>query len=165
MIRGIGISNVTPEQIRAYAACGEIALVQQRYSMLNRECEENGILAVCEELGISLQAYSPLERGLLTGKVTMETVAVGTAKESDPWFAPENRKRVLDMLSSFEPFCRKYESSMASLVVAWTAARNDRIHVLCGARKPEQLLYNVRGGELILEPEDEERITKQILQL
>lgn len=152
-IRAIGISNVTPEQIEAYNACGPIALVQQKYSMLDRTCEE-GVIPKCQELGIAFQAYSPLERGILTGKITMDSQAFGIAKKGIKWYEPENRKRIIAALEQFKPLCEKYHTSMASLVIAWTVARYPFINVLCGARKPEQIEDNVAGGSLVLEPED-----------
>ncbi len=160
-IRAIGISNVTPEQIRKYASCGKIALVQQKYSLLDRTCEHNGIISTCQDLGISFQAYSPLERGILSGKVRMDTALVGTAKQGIPWFEPEKRIRVIQMLDRFLPLCQKYNVSMASLVIAWTAAQADTWNVLCGARKPEQIDDNAAGGATILSPEDIEFMDQQ----
>ncbi|MBQ9321616.1 MAG: aldo/keto reductase [Eubacterium sp.] len=159
-IRAVGACNVTPEQIRTYASCGKIAVIQQKYSMLDRTVEQNGVMDACEELGITFQAYSPLERGLLTGKVTMQTEAVGNAKKSLRFYAPEERRKVLAMLEEFKPLCEKYETSMASLVIAWTVARKPYMSVLCGARKPEQVSDNAAGGSLILEQEDLEKIDR-----
>ena len=50
-VSAIGVSNVTPEQIREYAKYGTIAVVQQKYSLLDRTCEQNGILDVCADTG------------------------------------------------------------------------------------------------------------------
>ena len=72
-IRAIGVSNVTTEQVSGYLACGEIALVQQRYSMLDRAAEDT-LLRQCREKGLTFQAYSPLEHGLLTGKTARDFV-------------------------------------------------------------------------------------------
>lgn len=157
-IRAVGACNVTPEEIREYAACGKVAIIQQKYSMLDRTVEQNGIMDTCEELGITFQAYSPLERGLLTGKVTMQTEVVGRAKQTLRFYAPEERQKVLAMLEQFKPLCEKYETSMASLVIAWTVARKPFMSVLCGARKAEQVNDNAAGGSLILEQEDLEKI-------
>ena len=159
-IRAVGACNVTLEQIRTYASCGKIAVIQQKYSLLDRTVEQNGVMDTCEELGITFQAYSPLERGLLTGKVTMQTEAVGNAKKSLRFYAPEERRKVLAMLEEFKPLCEKYETSMASLVIAWTVARKPYMSVLCGARKPEQVSDNAAGGSLILEQEDLEKIDR-----
>jgi methylglyoxal reductase len=152
-IRAIGISNVTPEQIDEYAKYGTIALVQQKYSLLDRTCEE-AIMPKCKEHGITFQAYSPLERGILTGKVKMDTQLVGNAKKGIIWYEPEHRQKLLNVLEGFYPLCDKYNTTMASLVIAWTAAQMDNLNVLCGARKVDQVADNANGGSLILDPAD-----------
>ena len=165
-IRAIGVSNVTPEQIREYAKYGTIAVVQQKYSLLDRTCEQNGILDVCRELRISFQAYSPLERGMLSGKVRMDTTYTGTAKNGIRWYAPEQRARVIAMLEQFRPLCEKYDISMASLVIAWTAARAENFSVLCGARKTAQVADNAAGGSVALSEQDAaymDRLARELL--
>ena len=165
-IRAIGVSNVTPEQIREYAKYGTIAVVQQKYSLLDRTCEQNGILDVCRELRISFQAYSPLERGMLSGKVRIDTAYTGTAKNGIRWYAPEQRARVIAMLEQFRPLCEKYDISMASLVIAWTAARAENFSVLCGARKTAQVADNAAGGSAVLSEQDAaymDRLARELL--
>ena len=71
-IRAIGASNVTADIIRGYCKYGQLDVIQEKYSLLTRRVEKQ-LLPTCRELGVSVQAYSPLEQGLLTGKVTMET--------------------------------------------------------------------------------------------
>ena len=81
-IRAIGASNVTADLIRGYCRYGQLDVIQEKYSLLTRRIEKQ-LLPTCRELGVSVQAYSPLEQGLLTGRVTMETTfpeaAPGTA--------------------------------------------------------------------------------------
>lgn len=152
-IRAIGISNVTVDDINEYSKFGNIALIQQKYSMLDRTYEST-LMPKCKELGITFQAYSPLERGILTGKVRMDTEIVGNAKNSTKWFQPEHRAKLLAVLDSFMPICTKYNCSLTNLVIAWTAARMDNINVLCGARKVDQVADNARGGDILLERQD-----------
>ena len=73
MTRTVGVSNFNPTQmLTAYSALARqdipLASNQLHYSLLDRAVEKNGTLARCKELGIRLIAYSPLEKGLLTGK-------------------------------------------------------------------------------------------------
>jgi len=68
-IREIGVSNVTPAQLKAYAAVGAIASAQEQFSMLERRHEAD-LFPLCRELGVSVLAYSPLAMGLLSGKIT-----------------------------------------------------------------------------------------------
>lgn len=80
--RTVGVSNFGQKQmLRAYSTLAQhgipLASNQVHYSLLNRSVEKNGTLARCKELGIRLIAYSPLEKGLLTGKYSLETPPPG----------------------------------------------------------------------------------------
>lgn len=159
-VRALGISNVTADHIREYAKYGTIALIQEKYSMLDPRIEES-LMPVCKELGITVQAYSPLERGMLTGRIKADTqVEMGSAKNGIKWYQPENRQKVVDLIDSFEPLCKKYQCSVSNLVIAWTAAQMDNINVLCGARKLDQIEDNAKGGDIILSKEDVAIMTK-----
>ncbi len=77
LIKAIGVSNYSREQIqRAYETLAKqgvkLASTQVEYSLLNREIEQNGVKQLCDELGISIIAYSPLAQGLLTGKYSSD---------------------------------------------------------------------------------------------
>ena len=63
-IRAIGASNVTAEDIREYCKYGQLDVIQEKYSIATRRIEKE-LVPVCQELGVSIQAYSPLEQGLL----------------------------------------------------------------------------------------------------
>lgn len=82
MTRTVGVSNFGQNRmIGAYTTLArhgiQLASNQVHYSLLNREVEKNGTLARCKELGIRLIAYSPLEKGLLTGKYSSENPPPG----------------------------------------------------------------------------------------
>lgn len=82
LARTVGVSNFGEKRmLRAYSALAQrgIALAsnQVHYSLLSREVEKNGTLARCKELGIRLIAYSPLEKGLLSGKYSIENPPPG----------------------------------------------------------------------------------------
>lgn len=80
--RTVGVSNFNATQMMtAYSALARhnipLASNQVHYSLLRREVEKNGLLARCQELGVRLIAYSPLEMGLLTGKYSTENPPAG----------------------------------------------------------------------------------------
>jgi aryl-alcohol dehydrogenase-like predicted oxidoreductase len=85
MARTVGVSNYDEKlMIRAYTTLARhgipLASNQVHYSLLNRKVEKNGTLARCKDLGIRLIAYSPLEKGLLTGKYSAENPPPGVRK-------------------------------------------------------------------------------------
>lgn len=77
LTRTVGVSNYNQTQmLRAYSALArnnvQLAANQVSYSLLNRAIENDGLLARCNELGVRVIAYSPIEKGLLTGKYSSE---------------------------------------------------------------------------------------------
>jgi len=82
LTRTVGVSNYNQSQmLRAYSALARknvpLAANQVTYSLLNREIEKEGLLARCNELGVRVIAYSPIEKGLLTGKYSVENPPPG----------------------------------------------------------------------------------------
>jgi aryl-alcohol dehydrogenase-like predicted oxidoreductase len=80
--RTVGVSNFDGTQMmNAYSALArhkiQLASNQVHYSLLNRAVEKNGLLERCKELGVRVIAYSPIEKGILTGKYTAENLPTG----------------------------------------------------------------------------------------
>lgn len=155
-IRAIGASNLSREQFLEYVAAGQLDLVQEKYSLLDRAAGER-CLDLCAAHGVTFQAYSPLERGMLTGKITVDTpVDITLAKSRVPWFQPENRPKIAALKDKWAPLCAKYGCSMAQLVIAWTTAQGNgsNVNALCGARKLHQIEDNAGGGDIVIDAAD-----------
>lgn len=161
-IRAIGACNITVEQIKAYQAVGPLDTVQPRYSMLDRRIEQD-VLPYCRAQQISILAYSPLEYGLLTGKIGMDrTFSPGEVRDGKFWFQPENRQRVLAMLAGWADLTSKYQCTLGQLVIAWTVAQPGVTFALCGARKPEHARENAGAGNLALDAADLQRMRRDV---
>lgn len=77
LVRAVGVSNFNAAQmLKAHAVLVKrgvpLASNQMEYHLLNRQVEQNGLLKLCQELGVTMIAYSPLAKGMLTGKYTPE---------------------------------------------------------------------------------------------
>ena len=157
-IRAIGASNTTAAFIRGYCKYGELDVIQEKYSLLTRRVEKQ-LLPTCKELGVSIQAYSPLEQGLLTGKVTMETTyPAENARSTNPTFLPARRAQAIQLLDGWKDLTEKYDCTPAQLVIALTARMIPGLHVLCGARTPEQAMENTKALTLKLDGADAVRM-------
>jgi methylglyoxal reductase len=156
-IRAIGVCNVSPDELRDNCAHGAVATNQFRYGMLFRGPEKD-LLPVCRERNVATLTYMSLEQGLLTGKVGMDrTFSAGEFRSNEawnPWYKPENRRRVLDLLAAFGPLTQKHACSLSQLVLAWTVAQPGVTHVLAGARTATQVQENAGAGALTLTAED-----------
>lgn len=159
-IRAIGASNVTVDNLREYIKIGQLDVIQEKYSILDRRIEKE-LLPFCEENNIALQTYSPIEQGLLTGKIKEDyEIKPGEVRENKKWWLPENRKLALEMLSKWEDLTDKYNCTLGNLVIKWTASQSNNINVLCGARKLHQVEENVKAADINLETADIERMTR-----
>ena len=153
-IRGIGISNATPEILEAYLRCGPVDLVQEHFSLLTREHAAR-YLPLCEREGVTFQTFRSLEEGVLSGKLTADYRApAGDVRTGPKWFQPEHLPRALGMLDRLRPLCDKYHCSMAALIFAWTLAQSESLNLLVGIRRLETLYDTIAAVDLTLEPED-----------
>jgi len=153
-IRGIGAANVDADQVGEYLKHGELDLVQLRYSILDRAVEQN-LIPTCIENGVTVQAYSPLEMGILAGAVPRGyRPEPGNARAGKKWFEPARLEQALDMLDAWTPLREKYGCGTADLAIAWILAQNPNIAVLSGSARPEELEQNVKALAIHLSPED-----------
>jgi methylglyoxal reductase len=164
-IRAIGVSNVSPEELKENMACGEVASDQFRYSMLCRDSEKD-ILPLCLEKNVATLTYMSLEQGLLTGRIGMDRTFAETETRGmgnlNPWLKLNNRKGILDLLAGWCGLTEKYDCTLAQLVIAWTAAQPGVTHVLCGVRREAQAKENVSAGDLSLDDADLSRIRRDV---
>lgn len=162
-IRFYGASNASLDQIKEYQKYGELSLVQDRFSLLSRQNQK--LVEYCEQSNITFQAYSPLERGLLTGKIQRDTPVIGTAKASIPWFQVEKRAMVLDVLDRLSGMCESHHCTIGNLVIAWTMSFSTTMNVLCGARMPDQVIENAKASDITLSIDDKKFIGELVLPL
>lgn len=164
-IRAIGVCNLSPAELEEYLSCGAIATHQFRYSMLNREPEKE-MLPLCQKHHLATLTYMSLEQGLLTGKIGMDHVfqegEFRTSAEWFPWLAPQNRRRILDLLDGWQPLCETHHCTLAQLVLAWTLAQPGITHVLAGARKHHHIQETAAAADIELSKEDLTRITADL---
>jgi len=100
-------------------------------------------------------AYSPLARGLLTGKIGPDRrFAEGDQRAGNPRFSPENLAKIEQMLREFQPIAGAHGLTPAQLAIAWTIAQPGCTHALCGARNAAQAVENAQAGEAVLSQQD-----------
>jgi aryl-alcohol dehydrogenase-like predicted oxidoreductase len=151
-VRAIGVSNYDREWLgKAKAAAPSLASLQPPYSLIQRKIEQDGTLAFCREHQVAAIVYSPLERGLLTGKVTPDRqFPPGDHRATHKFFTVENRKRVLAALEKIKPIADRHGASYAQVVINWTIHQPGITAALVGARNAEQATHNAAAMKLTL---------------
>jgi aryl-alcohol dehydrogenase-like predicted oxidoreductase len=161
-IRAIGVCNASDEEIERYRVAGTLASDQERFSMLDREMQESR-LAYCREHRLGFLAYSPLGRGLLSGKCGPEREFAETdQRHADPRFSQENRRRVAKMLEEIDSVRASSGLTFAQLAVAWSLHQPGVTHALVGARNSQQARENAAAAGASLAQEQLQQIRKAI---
>jgi aryl-alcohol dehydrogenase-like predicted oxidoreductase len=151
-IRAIGVSNIGMDHLKAY---GPIDTVQEKYSLIDRDVENNGILDFCREHGLAILAYSPLSNGLLTGKLQPNRqYGEGDLRRSRARFQKENLERTNAALAALRPIAESHRATLAQVIIAWTFSQPGITHVLCGARNAGQAIENAGAGQISLSADE-----------
>jgi aryl-alcohol dehydrogenase-like predicted oxidoreductase len=142
-IKQLGICEANAEMIRRAHAVHPLTAVQNEYSLWSREPEEE-ILDVCQELGITFVAYSPLGRGFLTGAIKSRAdLEASDWRLSLPRFTDEAIKENLKFVEVVEQIAQDKKVSKAQVALAWVLSKNDEIVVIPGTRKVQRLEENL----------------------
>lgn len=158
-IRAWGSCNNTPESLVGYFENGQKPILfQERWSLL--ETANENILKVAEEKGVIFQAYSSMERGLLTGKIKPEDEIRGSAKKGDKWFRKENIVRVNEALAPLLGIADKNNVPLQVLLSSYALSLSPSFSLVLGARRIEQVVENRSVLTFALSEEDKNEITR-----
>jgi len=148
-VRFLGLSEARPETIRRAHSVHPIAAVQNEYSLLYR-LEAEDTLRTTRELGITLVAYAPLGRGLLTAKVEPTAALAETdTRRRHPRFAADNLAHNLELVHRIEAIAQRKRCTPGQLALAWLLAQGRDIIAIPGTKRKERLLENL--GALAVE--------------
>src|SRR6266851_683948 len=161
-IRAIGVSNFSPDQMTAFRSAAPLHVVQPPYNLFERQIEAD-VLPYAKRHDLTVLAYGPLCRGLLTGRMRRDTKFAGDdVRGSDPKFLPPRYPRYLKAVEALDALARRrYGKSVLALAVRWVLEQGPTV-ALWGARRPEQLapIRDVLGWHL---DEETRRAIDQIL--
>jgi aryl-alcohol dehydrogenase-like predicted oxidoreductase len=160
-VRYAGLSNTSVAQMERLQAIAPIASLQPPYSMVRRDIEAE-ILPFCAGHNIGVVVYSPMQAGLLTGKVTREWVA---GLPDDDWRKTRNGELQEPRLSAnialvdgLRALAAASGRSVAEVAVAWVLRRQpaaaEVTSAIVGARRPSQIEETAAGGDWPLSNEE-----------
>jgi len=125
-IGGIALSEVSAQTIRRAAKVHPIVCVEVEGSMFSLDIWENGVAEACKELGIPIAAYSPLGRGMLTGKVRSRAdIPEGDMRRHFPRYSDENFVHNLELVKKVEALAKDKGCTPAQLSLAWVKHMGD----------------------------------------
>ncbi|MCY7350023.1 MAG: aldo/keto reductase [Cytophagaceae bacterium] len=161
-IRQAGVCNYNAEQMREAEKTIKLASNQVPFSMVNRGIEAD-VVPYCLETNKAILAYSPLERGLLTGKIKPgHQFAEGDHRGGYRFFKDENIARTDAFLEKIRPLAESKYATLGQLVLRWTIQQPGITIALVGARDAEQAAQNAKALEVKLSAEEMAFIDQQL---
>ncbi len=154
-VRHLGLSEASAPTLERASRVHPIAALQSEYSLWTRDPEDNGVLAACRRLGITLVAYSPLGRGFLTGTIrSPEDFEAGDYRRGSPRFQGENFQRNLILVDKVRALAQEKGCTPAQLALAWVLAQGEDIVAIPGTKRRERLDENLGALEVRLTAAD-----------
>ena len=161
-VRFLGLSEAAPPTIRRAHTVHPLAAVQMEYSLLYR-VEAEQTLPTLRELGISLVAYSPLGRSLLTGQVhKLADIPEDDRRRQHPRFEEKNLERNVEFVRKVEQVARAKGCTPGQLVLAWLLAQGRDIVPIPGTKRRDRLEENVRSADVRLSADEVTRLSDAV---
>jgi aryl-alcohol dehydrogenase-like predicted oxidoreductase len=164
-IHAAGVCNYNVAQMQAAEKVISLASNQVPYSMVFRDIE-NEVVPYCLEHKKSVIAYSPLQRGLLTGKIKPGHVFnSGDTREGNRFYTDENIRRINGFLDELRPLAGDKQATLGQLVIAWTLRQPGITLALVGARNARQATENAKAADIALTTEEMQQINGALAKL
>ena len=154
-VKHFGLSEPGAQTVRRAHAVQPVTALQNEYSLWTRGPETNGILQVCEELGIGLVPYSPLGRGFLTGAMNKDTkIEKGDFRSMLPRFTPEAMEANQALVDLLKRIAEQKKATPAQIALAWLLGQRPWIVPIPGTTKLHRLEENIRAANVQLTAND-----------
>lgn len=148
-IKYYGLSEASPSTIRKANSVYPVTALQTEYSLFERSVEDNGILDTVRELGITFVAYSPLGRGIISGKISStEDLAADDWRRSNPRFQGENFEKNMELVADINKIAESRKVTPAQLALAWVL--NKGVAAIPGTKRRTYLQENIDAAEIQL---------------
>lgn len=161
-VRAAGVCNYNVHQVEEAWKVVPLASNQVPYSMINRDIEKDVVPQAINK-GMSIVPYSPLQRGLLTGKIKPGYLFnAGDTREGNKFYTKENVIRANELLETIKPIADAHGATLSQLVINWTTRQQAMDCVLVGARDELQVNDNVRALDFTLSQQELETINAAV---
>ncbi|HTI08746.1 MAG TPA: aldo/keto reductase [Puia sp.] len=153
-VRAAGVCNYDTALMKKAEASLLLASDQVPFSMVNRDIEKE-LTPYCIANKKAILAYSPLQRGLLTGKIRPgQAFGEGDTRAGNKFFKDENVVRINDFLDKLRPLAAAKGATLSQLVIRWTLERPGITIALVGARDAQQAIQNAEAIQVKLSVEE-----------
>lgn len=162
-IRAAGVSNYSVEQSQEARSTLNIASNQVWYSMLSRGIE-NDLVPYAHENDLGIIVYSPMERGLLTGKY-FEGDTLKSDDHRNEYFQQFDLAKVENFLNNINPIAKDKGATISQLVLRWTTLQPAITVVLAGARNAKQAIANAKAMDINISTDEMNFINQELAKI
>lgn len=152
-VRAIGLSEVSGDTIRRAAEIHPISAVQSEYSIFARDIEKD-VIPACLEVGATLTAYSPLGRGMLSGRFKTESLVDGDWRATNPRFQGEAYAANVALVDEIDAIAEAKFCTSAQIALAWVVGRGEHVFTIPGTTKLDNLKANIGAYEIELSDDE-----------
>ncbi|EIM91237.1 Aldo/keto reductase [Stereum hirsutum FP-91666 SS1] len=156
-VKYLGVSEASAAALRRAHSVHPISAYQVEYSPFALDVEDPkiGIMQTCKELNITLVAYSPLARGVLTGQYkSPKDFPEGDTRPFMPRFSEENFPNILQLVEDIDNVGKKHNATAAQVTLAWLMAQGENVIPIPGTRNVKRLDENLGAATVKLTPEE-----------
>jgi len=160
----IGVSNFDVPQLRRIQSIEAPTSLQPPYSLLRREIEQE-ILPFCLQHNIGVIPYSPMQSGLLSGKMTRERIAAlpeGDWRRGNRFYQEPLLSHALELADALRKIGKRHGRSAGEVAVAWTRRHPAITATIVGARRPDQIEELAGAGEFELSDAEAEELEHRV---
>lgn len=164
-VRYAGVCNYNVALMKEAAKYIDLVSDQVSYSMVKRDIEQELVPSLIEN-NQSVLAYSPLQRGLLSGKIKPgQSFAEGDTRVDQPYYSDKNIQLINSFLEKIKPLADEKNATLSQLVIRWTIEQPGITIALVGARNATQSVENAKAAQLKLSSEEISIINSELAKL
>jgi len=159
LIRAIGVSNFSLELLKEALKLGSIDVIQQEYSLLQREIEK-GLLQFCYESSISVTSYSSIAKGILTGAFHLGKAKI---KQEDfrgtrRLFLPEHLEKETELINLIKDIADEKRATLSQIAISWLLHQKGLTSAIVGTQSEKHLVENIMSSDMELSQDELERL-------
>lgn len=160
LIRAIGVSNFSLEQVKEGLEFGDIDVIQPEYSLLQRDIED-GLLQFCRDSSISVLSYSSVAKGILTGAFHLYNSVI---KEDDfrstrRLFLPEHLEAEKELIYAMKDIADERRIALSQLAISWLLHQEGLTGAIVGTQEEKHLIDNIKSLEVALTSDELQKLS------
>lgn len=150
-IKHLGLSECSPATLRRAVAVHPIAAMEMEYSLFCLDIEKNDILKTCRELGVSITAYAPIGRGVLSGTFRSQSdIPEYDLRRFLPKYSEENFPKIMKLVNRLEEIARLKGATAAQVALGWLLAQGSDIVPIPGTKRSARMEENLKAADVVL---------------